>query len=232
MASPDPRPASAHQQRVLQAACTLFLRDGYRVSMSAVAREAGVSKQTVYAHYETKDGLFHAAVEQLVQPLHASLHTAQRSLADTLYDLAEAHQSHIMDPAKVALGRMLIAEAPRFPVAARTFFRTAVENLQNRLAERMREAMSSGQMRQDDPDAAAELFLAMLHGLEGDRRLFGVRGRSRTAQDAWARHAVTIFLQAYAVAPGRIAQGRSGAVGAEASNTNPEKNPEKRTETP
>jgi AcrR family transcriptional regulator len=228
MIQPDPRPASAHQQRVLQAACTLFLRDGYRVSMSAVAREAGVSKQTVYAHYATKDGLFTAAVEQLVQPLHASLHTGERSLADTLYGLASAHQSNMMDPSKVALGRMLIAEAPRFPTAARMLFRTVVENVLRRLAEHMREAMTRGHMREDDPDTAAELFLSMLHGMEGDRRLFGVRGRSQKAQDAWARHAVTIFLQAYAIAPGRPSALPQGP-GKDAS---PNKNPEKRTESP
>ena len=43
MSNLDPRPTSDRQQRVLQAACALFLRDGYRVSMGAVAREAGVS---------------------------------------------------------------------------------------------------------------------------------------------------------------------------------------------
>ena len=84
MANLDPRPTSDRQQRVLQAACALFLRDGYRVSMGAVAREAGVSKQTVYAHFENKDTLFHAAVEQLVLPLHATLTPESRGLSHTL----------------------------------------------------------------------------------------------------------------------------------------------------
>ena len=48
---------------------------------------------------------------------------------------------------------------------------------------------------------AAELFLSMLHGLEGDRRLFGMRGRGQKAQDEWARHAVTVFMHAYDILP-------------------------------
>ncbi|MBB3227299.1 AcrR family transcriptional regulator [Luteibacter sp. Sphag1AF] len=201
MSRPDPRPASDHQQRVLQAACALFLRDGYRVSMGAVAREAGVSKQTVYAHYENKDSLFYAAIEQLVLPLHESLEPERRTLAATLEALAAAHQHHVMDRTKVALARMLISEAPRFPAAAKTFFRTAIDTLVERLALRMCDAMERGQMRTDDPAVAAELFMSMLHGLEGDRRLFGMRGRGQKAQDDWARHAVTVFMHAYDILP-------------------------------
>jgi len=195
------RPGSDRQKRVLQAACDLFLRDGYRVSMGEVAREAGVSKQTVYAHFENKDTLFHAAVEQLAHPLHQSLAPATGGLSSTLYSLARAHQTYVMDHTKVALGRMLIAEAPRFPAAARTFFRTAIDTVAGKLAGCMAEAMDAGNMRREDPDVAAELFLAMLHGLEGDRRLFGMRARGKKAQDDWARHAVTVFMHAYDILP-------------------------------
>lgn len=197
MTNLEERPAPERQKRVLQAACTLFLRDGYRVSMGSVAREAGVSKQTVYAYFENKDTLFHAAVEQLVLPLHASLAPEGRDLSDTLQALAQAHHTHVMDHDNVALGRMLIAEAPRFPAAAKTFFRTAIDLIAARLARCMAEAMDQGRMRREDPDVAAELFLSMLHGLEGDRRLFGMRARGQRAQDEWARHAVTVFMHAY-----------------------------------
>lgn len=206
MSNLDARPASDHQQRVLQAACALFLRDGYRVSMGAVAREAGVSKQTVYAHFDNKDNLFHAAVEQLVLPLHASLAPASPGLASMLHALAQAHHTYVMDHAHVALGRMLIAEAPRFPAAARTFFRTAIDTVATRLSRCMAEAMEQGRMRPEDPDVAAELFLSMLHGLEGDRRLFGMRGRGQKAQDEWARHAVTVFMHAYDILPDAAAR--------------------------
>lgn len=201
------RPAPAVHARVLQAACALFLRDGYRVSMESVAREAGVSKQTVYAHFENKDGLFNAAVEQLVHPLRETLRDDAQDLETALYALAGAHQHQVMDKSKIALCRMLLAEAPRFPKAARVFFRLAMENLQEQLSLRMARAMDGGEIRRADPDAAAELFLSMIHGLEGDRRLFGVQGRSKAAQDAWANQAVTIFTRAYAIdvdVPARI----------------------------
>jgi len=195
-AKPSAMPADAHH-RVLKAACKLFLANGFRVSMDEVAHEAKVSKQTVYAHFANKDGLFKAAVGALMQPLHAPLE-AHPDLRSTLLAFAQAHQATSFQAPQVALGRMLIAEAPRFPLVARHLYQLALGQLQQRLAKCLAHGMEQGEIRQDDPAVAAEIFLAMLKGLEGDRRLFGIRGRSRKALADWAEHATELFLQAYA----------------------------------
>ena len=49
---------------ILRAAHKLFLRDGFSAtSMDAVTQEAGVSKATVYAHFDSKQRLFEALIE-------------------------------------------------------------------------------------------------------------------------------------------------------------------------
>ena len=53
----------AKRQAILEAAKVLFLSNGYAsTSMDAVAAEAGVSKLTVYSHFNDKETLFTAAV--------------------------------------------------------------------------------------------------------------------------------------------------------------------------
>lgn len=53
----------AKRQAILDAAKILFLSHGYaNTSMDAVASEAGVSKLTVYSHFNDKETLFSAAV--------------------------------------------------------------------------------------------------------------------------------------------------------------------------
>ena len=53
----------AKRQAILDAAKILFLSNGYAsTSMDAVAAEAGVSKLTVYSHFNDKETLFSAAV--------------------------------------------------------------------------------------------------------------------------------------------------------------------------
>jgi TetR/AcrR family transcriptional regulator, mexJK operon transcriptional repressor len=56
--------------------------------------------------------------------------------------------------------------------------------------------MRAGEMRRDDPEFAAELFLGMLVGQERVRRLFGFAGRG-AADRARAERIVDSFLRAY-----------------------------------
>src|SRR5579859_8268673 len=59
---------------ILGAARELFLDAGYgNTSMDAVAKHAGVSKSTLYAHFQNKEQLFGAVVGTVRQRLHDAL---------------------------------------------------------------------------------------------------------------------------------------------------------------
>ena len=52
-------------ESILAAAKRAFLAAGFgAVSMDTIAREAGVSKATVYAHFGSKEELFGAVIER------------------------------------------------------------------------------------------------------------------------------------------------------------------------
>ncbi|MEP6986362.1 MAG: helix-turn-helix domain-containing protein [Chloroflexota bacterium] len=51
----------AREQRILDAASNLIVRQGYdKITMSDVAEEAGISRGIVYLHFDTKEKLFEA----------------------------------------------------------------------------------------------------------------------------------------------------------------------------
>lgn len=185
------------RRRILDAASELFLQDGYRVSMDAVAKRADVSKQTVYSHFSNKDALFRAAIKELVTPLHTPLDARNDSIESSLQAMAVQYNRYICSPSTTALGRMLIAEAPRFPRAARELYQSGSGTVLERLSERIRQSMQTGELRHDDPRQAAEIFLSMLDGMNPQRTLLGLRRRGRKAQDTWASNAIEIFLRAY-----------------------------------
>ena len=59
-----PRSSDRTRQRVLDAAYGLFRRSGYtRVSMDEIAAGAGVTKRTLYYHFESKDALLATVLE-------------------------------------------------------------------------------------------------------------------------------------------------------------------------
>lgn len=62
------RPANARQQ-IISAAADLFYGDGIRaVSMDAVAERAGLTKRTLYYHFDSKDELVAAYLTERDQP--------------------------------------------------------------------------------------------------------------------------------------------------------------------
>jgi AcrR family transcriptional regulator len=64
-----PRSAKLTRERIQSAASALFYSDGIRsVSVDAVAAKAGVTKRTVYYHFESKDDLVAAYLEARDQP--------------------------------------------------------------------------------------------------------------------------------------------------------------------
>ncbi|NII10245.1 TetR/AcrR family transcriptional regulator [Oleiagrimonas sp. C23AA] len=201
MYAPDLSAMPSTYQRVLDAACTLFLREGYRVSMESVARLAGVAKQTVYAHFESKDALFRAAARALLEPLHEALAPQPSDLPGFLFEVARQYMRYVNTSEAAALCRMLSAQVPRFPRLAADMYRHGLGQVQSRLAERLSQAMTSGDLRRDDPNVAAELFLSMIAGLEPQRTWCGVDTRGQKAQDSWTRHAVNMFIQLYAPTP-------------------------------
>jgi AcrR family transcriptional regulator len=76
--SPDktaaPQGKAATQDRILQAAMSLFMRRGYtRTSVTQIASKAGVSRAAVFWHFSDKDTLFRAAAKQFVVPFREGL---------------------------------------------------------------------------------------------------------------------------------------------------------------
>ena len=83
--SPDkaasPQGKEATQDRILQAAMSLFMRRGYaRTSVTQIASKAGVSRAAVFWHFSDKDTLFRAAAKQFVVPFREGLSRHMRHL--------------------------------------------------------------------------------------------------------------------------------------------------------
>lgn len=56
--------------RILQAAKAIFLKSGYHgTSMNLIAQEAGVTKLTVYNHFQDKANLFICAITETCERL-------------------------------------------------------------------------------------------------------------------------------------------------------------------
>lgn len=195
------RTAPPKQDVIREAAKRVFLREGYGASMDLVAAEAGVSKQTVYNHFGSKEGLFRAIVAGLSEEFLTVLVEGRRvddDPAATLRQLAQRFLGLLLAPSSLALHRMLVAEAPRFPDLARAVYMAGPAQAIERLAAYLEDQNRRRNLAVADPTLAAEQFFGGLTGQIHLRALLGVRTPSADEVGRTVDNVVGAFLRAHA----------------------------------
>src|SRR5438034_968830 len=187
---------------ILRAARHAFLASGFgAVSMDAIAREAAVSKATVYAHFTSKEALFGAVVADVAEQHFAgftALELDPRDIEASLTTIAHRFLDLVLSPEAIALNRILIGEVTRFPVLAQVFWEAGPERTRQQLETFFRRAGAAGVVAVRDPRLAAEQFAALARGEIHLRGLFRVEEPGDpTALSAAAASAVATFLRAF-----------------------------------
>ncbi len=187
--------------QVLSAAKTIFLRDGYEpASMDTIAREAGVSKATLYAHFSSKERLFAAVVAAECQR-HADLleqiEAKQIPIDAALRKIATWFVSFLVRPDVLAVHRIVVAESHRFPELGRAFYEAGPTTVQHRMAEFLSRAVGRGELAIPDPEIAAELFLSMVKGHLHLQAELGLPIRDEAKREQVVRAAVDLFVSGY-----------------------------------
>lgn len=134
----NPSVANQKREQILQGAMQVFLQSGYAgTSMDRVAAEAGVAKQTIYSHFQDKEGLFKALMEQVTLDRFRSVLCLEDFEGDPtvrLRQLAETYLTNVADQNYLSLTRIIIGESERFPELARLWTRTVIQRGRSLLA--------------------------------------------------------------------------------------------------
>lgn len=190
---------------VLDAAAELFLAQGFAaVSMDAVARQAGVSKATLYAHFPGKDALFAAMVAERCDRLAAeaeALASHGNGTEGALRLLCRTVLRFLVAPSTLAIHRIVQAEAGRVPGLSEAFYAAGPGAGRSRLARWIAEEQRSGRLRADaEPMEAAGHLGALLRGDLWLRAGLGMPLPDEQGIERAADAAASVFLRAYGVA--------------------------------
>lgn len=194
------------REEIVRAATGLFLRQGYQAtSTEQIAAAAAVSKQTVYSRFGDKESLFReivlgvaATAEAFAADLTASLDDVAeaRDVAPVLRALARRYLAAVMDPQVLALRRLVIGEAARFPEVAAAYYDRSPAMVLAALADGFTRLAGLGLITVDDPRRAADDFAFLVLGRPLDHGMFHVPAASPSDAEigAAADHAVDVFL--------------------------------------
>jgi TetR/AcrR family transcriptional repressor of mexJK operon len=204
---PDEEPRAIRKRKaILEAATTLFLRNGYLgTTMDEIAALAHVSKPTVYRAFSDKERLFSeivtSEVAQAADPVYADVLELESTgeIEADLRGFAKRLLGRVMQPRILRLRRLVIGEAERFPELGRTFYEQGPARTVAALAAVFERLAGRGALKIDDPLLAAAHFNWLVMSIPLNQAMFlGEDEPPSSAElDRYADAGVRAFLAAY-----------------------------------
>ena len=191
----------AKTEAILDAAVEVIGQRGLSAPMQAIARRAGVSKQTVYNHYGCKAELVRALMARRVDLITAPLR--EPGAVDNPREALEAYARSILETVTSANGysvmRVVIQGAGEMPEVAHEVFEAGPRHARRQLAAFLETETRLGRLNVENVDQAAEFFSGMVLGHSQLRALLRLpRDKTQAQFDDLAREAAIRFLRAYA----------------------------------
>jgi len=189
--------------QVLDGARLVFLRDGFEgASVDDIAREAGVSKATLYSYFPDKRLLFmEVAKTECRRQADAAIELIDQNAppAVVLRAAAERIIGFMASDLGVGIFRICVAESDRFPALGHEFYHSGPLLVRERLVAYLRCAADRGELLIEDFDLAADQFAELCKADIHSRMIFGVGGCC-TPHDTGRviDGAVAMFLARYA----------------------------------
>ena len=130
------------RKRILGGTASVFLEKGFeRANTNEIARRARTSKQTLYTLFPTKADLFIGVIGAHTERLfarHAYYIASEQPPRIALTEIGQTVLDMFANPEFLALYRIVVAEAHRFPALARQLRHRCLERGYDLLAEYLR----------------------------------------------------------------------------------------------
>ncbi|TBX15996.1 TetR/AcrR family transcriptional regulator [Nioella sediminis] len=188
--------------QVIAGAREVFLREGFEgASVDQIARDAGVSKATLYSYFPDKQALFMAVLTsqcQMQSEQAMGIEILQRPVPEALYSIARSFLNFLMSDFSIQVFRVCVAESNRFPELGRAFYDSGPKQALDQIAAYLGSEKVARELKIDDPYMAADQFLQLCRADMLLRRILNVdTDDSPDKMDRIARETVATFLARY-----------------------------------
>lgn len=188
--------------QVLEGARAVFLREGFEgASVDQIARDAGVSKATLYSYFPDKQSLFLAVItgncrEQASTAMAAEI--LQLPVPEAIHGIARSFVSFFLTGLALEMFRLCVAESMRFPELGKAFYEGGPKDAQDQIVAYLESPRARAELDITDSYVAADQLLQLCRTDLMLKLLFGVVDRVSPEEiDHITQEAVATFLARY-----------------------------------
>lgn len=164
--------------QILDVAAKVLAERGYRdTTMLEVARRSSASKETLYAWFGDKLGLFEAVIRRNAGRVRLALNghlDGDTAVEAALTDFGRALAAHLLCDNAVAINRAAISEACSGPSLAGSLSKLGRDPIHRSFVRYLERCQAHGLLAVEDPDEAIDTFVGLLLGDAQTQRLLGV----------------------------------------------------------
>ena len=190
------------RQRILEVARQLFLQHGYHgSSMDHIAKEAHVTKLTVYNHFQDKANLFSCAIEETCEKLMLG-RSFQLQHAEDFVPMLEqicALSMHIINlPEAIKLEHLLLQLAAEQNPLLENFYKASHLKMRAIWEQFFDQAQALGVLQFEQVNEVITLLMSLLFGYRHQEMLLRMNEVPNAEQrEQLIQEAIAIFLLKY-----------------------------------
>ncbi len=188
------------RQAIVDAAANVFLHAGFdNASMVEIAEMAGVSKQTLYSHFGSKEALFKEAINCACREHTPAeiLSPSGLSLRETLTKMGCEFCELLFSEQAIRLESLCVAGSQAHPEVSQMFWEAGPVWIQQNFISYLQKQIDAGHCHADDAELAALQFIALLCGVKKTKMMIGIDTVSKAEIDQLVEQSVDFFLKAY-----------------------------------
>jgi AcrR family transcriptional regulator len=161
---PQIRPDEETRGLIVEAARLEFQTKGYAgACVGDVAKRAGVSTKTLYRLIPTKGDLFKEVVNERITRFMVDIDAVVAGAVETALErILISYGQLTLEPATIALSRLVLAESDRFPEIAAAFYEGAIIKTETAMEAWLRQQCARGIIAIEDPKIATEMLRGMM----------------------------------------------------------------------
>lgn len=182
---------------VVTTAKRMFSENGFeRTTLDAISKESGVTKKTIYSHFNSKEELFGATVLDRVREEFSinSTDLDGNNPSAGLTIIANQFLALIRRDEVLGAHRTMFSCATTHSELCDTFYNNAPLRIHAEVAQYLAKCKT---LKIKEPDVAADQFLSLFLGLDHIKCMLGFEKPNKSKDQALVKNNIDFFIRAY-----------------------------------